>query len=624
MAEFYTSWKQNVYETFEGDVIYNWRIGFSYSYTQNQSENYTTLYRTINFYYTSNNAEIYVGFPSKFTIGGGTSTDFYSGFKVRGSASGTIKSDSIRIYHNEDGTIAPITLSITYSGNASQSYSTASTTLQLPQILRASVWKQSTMNVSDIQSSFNLPITKYVSSYYNVVTLNNNAGTTTIKTIENAVNNTSVTLNSTELNSLYSIDSNSTAYPLVFYMNLKTYSNSSKTTQIGTTQRITCYAYLVNGEPTFDIAYQDTNQSTLAITNDNQQIIQNNSTLQFNLTNITAKNGATLDRVSININGIVQSQSVSSSTLNFNYGVINVSNDINAIVTLYDSRGLNKVVNVPLEVLAWANPSALITLQRQSNYYTSTELTVDANYSSLDSKNSVTIQYRYKKQVDSTWGSWANLSDNVTTTFNADNLYDWDIQVQVSDLIGTTTYDLTLGIGQPIMFIDKRNKNVGIDCFAKSTNALEVNGNAEISGDLIVNNVNILNRIKNPSAYVQSFSRTANWTTSSTTDVSIPNASKTITTDGGSLLVFANLTMGVTGNMAFISIYVDGTRVGSSEENFLYMDASLGTTSFTGVKEITGLSAGTHTIEFKVHVQNSSNVFTLRAYNQNYMTIIEH
>lgn len=233
---------------------------------------------------------------------------------------------------------------------------------------------------------------------------------------------------------------------------------------------------IVNGNPTFSVTYEDTNSTTTAITNNNQQIIQNNSTLQFNITNATALKYATLSSVAITINGSTQTQSISSSSLTFSYGTINVANDINASVVLTDSRGLTTTISVPLTVLSWSLPNAIITLNRKSNYYTETDIKVDANYSSLDSKNTITIQYRTKKKTASTWGSWSNLSDNVTTTFNADNQYEWDVQVKVTDLLGNTTYNLSLGIGIPIMFIDRQKRSVGIDCFPTSDSSLEVNG----------------------------------------------------------------------------------------------------------------------------------------------------
>ena len=231
---------------------------------------------------------------------------------------------------------------------------------------------------------------------------------------------------------------------------------------------------VINANPTFTLGYKDTNATTKAITNNDQQIIQNNSTLQINITSATALKSATLSSVSVNINGAVTTESISSSTKNINIGTLNLANNTNAVVTLTDSRGNTTTQTVELTILAWQLPTAIITCNRKQNFYTATDITVDADYSSLDNKNTITLQYRIKKTSEGSYGVWNNLSDNVTSTFNADNQYSWDIQVKVQDSLGTTTYNLSVGIGIPIMFVDKVKRSLGINCFPSEDNSIEI------------------------------------------------------------------------------------------------------------------------------------------------------
>ena len=233
---------------------------------------------------------------------------------------------------------------------------------------------------------------------------------------------------------------------------------------------------IVNANPTFDVAYLDTNGTTNAITNNNQQIIQNNSTLQINITNATALKYATLKTASINVNGAVTSQNLSGSSLTFNVGTLDVSQNLDVPVTITDSRNNQTTINLTIEVLEWSLPSAIITLQRESNFYTETDLTVDANYSSLDNNNTITIQYQIKKTTDSTYGSLTTIQDNVQTQFNADNTYSWDVKVILTDKIGSTTYNLILYKGIPLMFWDMLLSSIGINCFPSNQYSLALNG----------------------------------------------------------------------------------------------------------------------------------------------------
>lgn len=233
---------------------------------------------------------------------------------------------------------------------------------------------------------------------------------------------------------------------------------------------------IVNANPTFSVAYLDTNSTTTGITSNNQQIIQNNSTLQINITNATALKYATLTSASITVNGVTTTQSLSGSSSTFNVGTLNVANNLTVPVTVTDSRGNKATTNLTIQVLPWSLPSAIITMARESNFYTSTNLTVNADYSSLDSKNTITIQYQIKKTTDSTYGSLTTISDNVQTTFNADNQYSWNVRVILTDKIGSTTYNLFLYKGIPLMYWDRFLSSVSINCFPTNQYSLALNG----------------------------------------------------------------------------------------------------------------------------------------------------
>ncbi len=237
---------------------------------------------------------------------------------------------------------------------------------------------------------------------------------------------------------------------------------------------------IVNANPTIGgVSYQDTNSATTSITGNNQVIIQNNSTLQFNFSTLSAKKYATLKTVAVTINGVTKSanlsgSSASSSTINF--GTINVAQNINASIVITDSRGNKSTYSKTITVWAWSVPSAIITCQRENNYYSETNINVNADYSSLDSKNQLTIQYQYKKTTDSSYSALQTLQDNVTTTFIIDNEYAWNIKVIVSDLLGSTTYNLFVDKGIPIVYFDRLNNSTGFNCFPKNQESVEIGG----------------------------------------------------------------------------------------------------------------------------------------------------
>lgn len=228
---------------------------------------------------------------------------------------------------------------------------------------------------------------------------------------------------------------------------------------------------IVNGNPTIgSVTYQDSNQATVAITGNDQQLVQNQSTLQLTITGVQALKYATVSKVEYSINSYTV-DITNSYTNPINIGTINYSTNFNLNVIVTDSRGFTTTKTVAVTMLAWKLPYATINLARQSNFYAETDMKVQAYYSSVDSKNSVTIQYKYKKSSDSTYSSPVTIQNNTQTTASFDNSYDYDFQFIISDLFGQTTYNVVLPKGIPLMFFDRNLNSVALNGFPTNPNS---------------------------------------------------------------------------------------------------------------------------------------------------------
>nr|DAO17332.1 MAG TPA: protein of unknown function DUF859 [Caudoviricetes sp.] len=251
-----------------------------------------------------------------------------------------------------------------------------------------------------------------------------------------------------------------------------TYSGS---VVIGTSS-CTIIAHVVNSNPTFDLSYEDSNSKTVAITENNQYIIRNNSTLKISVSNAKALNSATLKSITAVVNGNAYTGTLNGTTGVVNVGMVNVSYDTEVTVKLTDSRGNEGIREITVLVYDWSLPSAIIKLNRKSNYYSESILNVNANYASIGGKNEVTIKYRMKKVANSTYSTYTTIQDNTDTNFTADNEYEWNVQVNVADKLGNTTYNLILPKGIPVVYIDIKKNSFGVNCFPKHDKSLEVNG----------------------------------------------------------------------------------------------------------------------------------------------------
>ena len=232
-----------------------------------------------------------------------------------------------------------------------------------------------------------------------------------------------------------------------------------------------------NANPTISGAsYSDTNSTTTAITQNNKQIIQGQSTVSFSFTKLAALKYATLTKIEITANAVTVSSSLSGSSVSNKtvaFGKINASSNLSASIKLTDSRGNTTTQSLNITLLAWSLPTAIISLKRKSNYYDETYLNVNAEYSSLNNKNSITIQYQYKEVSGSSWSALTAIQDDVTATLSLDNEKAFNFRIIVTDRIGSTTYNAKLQVGIPIMFFDRRLRSVGVGTIPTEANMLE-------------------------------------------------------------------------------------------------------------------------------------------------------
>lgn len=224
-------------------------------------------------------------------------------------------------------------------------------------------------------------------------------------------------------------------------------------------------------------SYKDINSATVAITGNDQLIVQNRSQVQFAATGLAAQKSASVASCKVAVNGNTYNLTVSGSTATGGSAVINSGTDVTATLTVTDSRGLTASADITIQMLELSQPSAIITLERQSNFYSETDILVDAKYSSVNGGNTIQIAYSCTKDGDSAASVSGTLQDNVQKTITLDNTAGWAVKVTLTDRFGlTTSYNLYVSRGMPIIFFDRLNNSVSINCFPKDEDSLEVNG----------------------------------------------------------------------------------------------------------------------------------------------------
>ena len=235
------------------------------------------------------------------------------------------------------------------------------------------------------------------------------------------------------------------------------------------------YSIRGNEIPTINgFSYIDNNSTTVALTGNNQHIVQNYSSLVAQVGNATANKGAGgISKYVVECNG-KSAQSTSSGNLAI--GTVNSNRNVDLKLTVTDTRGLSASKTITVTMLAHSTPTAIVTLERLNNYEDETYLTVDGSVSSVNSKNTMAIKYRYK-QSGGSYGSYVTINDRQKYTLNLSKENSFIFNVVVTDALGSTfNQEFVLDKGMFPLFIDTAKNSVGINCFPENEMSLEVNG----------------------------------------------------------------------------------------------------------------------------------------------------
>lgn len=256
-------------------------------------------------------------------------------------------------------------------------------------------------------------------------------------------------------------------------------------------------ASVVDSNPTFSTSYTyaDTNATTKGITGNDQYIIQNKSTVVVSLptsANATAVNGASMVSYTATLNGVSKTANYSSSsTITFDFGVVNASTNVTLYMKAIDSRGNSTTTTKTVTIIPYSTPSVSATVKRANGFEADTTINLSGTISALNvggtNKNSiVATEYRYKENISSAsypsaWTALAytanGLSYSVTPqTITLDQTKGFSFEIRTTDVLGTTTVTKVVSVGQPILFIDTDRNSVGIGMFTKASNSLETKG----------------------------------------------------------------------------------------------------------------------------------------------------
>jgi len=289
--------------------------------------------------------------------------------------------------------------------------------------------------------------------------------------------NYSITLTSAQrttlLNAMANVASFSATFVLTSLNNSTTIGTSSTTATISTSATTSA-----PNAPTFNFA--DTNASTVAVTGNDQTLIQGQSSLTISSLSATAKNGATIANYNITVGGVTVT-STSGGTVAV--GAVSQSGTLACKITVTDSRGYTNSTTKNIPCYAYNLPEVTTAYAMRDAIDTDyVGLTFSGTYSAIGS-NTVTAKYKYKKTSEENYsadipltitvgGGAFSFSNSHIVDFDSDSSYDFVLTV--SDSLNTEVYNMVVSSYEPL--IAYRIDGVGINKVPRAGYSVDVKG----------------------------------------------------------------------------------------------------------------------------------------------------
>ena len=352
--------------------------------------------------------------------------------------------------------------------------------------------------------SLSLRVTVYNAAYTNYITIKN--GSTTYLSLAGRVWSAgtayrTITLTSSERTTLLNAMANVKSFTATIELVTK-----SGSTQIGSASTCTCIIRTsqVNSGPSISgFTFADSYSTTIAITDNDQVLIQDYSRLTVTPGTATARNGASIVSYSAVCSGVTKSNTTGAA---LSLGTIGTSGTRDITLTVTDSRGYTASVTQSVTVVPYSKPRvSSVSLRRTNDIETEMQLVFNGSISPITvdgtQKNSLLYaRYRYKLTSASSYNSYTNILGSVTATSssfsfsnlelcNLDSESSYDFHLQIRDQLNSlTSLDLYFVVSQGTPLVALRKKMVGINTPSPET-ALHVVGDTRIEGTLTPNEI---------------------------------------------------------------------------------------------------------------------------------------
>lgn len=267
------------------------------------------------------------------------------------------------------------------------------------------------------------------------------------------------------------------------YNSIPTYINSQYTVSVtygDHTTTMTGGNYSIDVDtcrPTFTtFEYYDTSADVVAITGNNQVLVQGLSAVAVKIANadkMVTRNGATpVGYYATFGTSQIAIPYTDSGDASGTIGKASGNGLQRILINAYDSRSIFATAHKDVEVIECKKPVIHTTAERLNNFESQTTLTVKGTYSpvfvsGVEKNGLISLSYRYREVGSSTWLASGGFNFTAAngefvcedTILDLDNSKEFEFEVTVIDKFNqTATEPARVGVGQAIFFISSNER----------------------------------------------------------------------------------------------------------------------------------------------------------------------
>ncbi len=262
--------------------------------------------------------------------------------------------------------------------------------------------------------------------------------------------------------------------------------------------------------PTFtNFEYEDSNSATVALTGNNQTMIQGQSIPRIIISEANkaiGNDGINISNYSITFSGQSKTISYSASDISTTLESPSDSGTGNLTVSAIDAVSTATAISKSVIIYPWTAPTISATIERVNNFETESKINASGSYSPITingvAKNSIHLEYRAKKSSSSEWSEWTSKAVTISGSswsisnlaVSYDNNYQWDIQTRIVDTFTNTAVTLSLAVGMPNFFIGTDGR-VSVGMKPDKTLPSGNRGQLEVDGNIYAKNLTATNSV---------------------------------------------------------------------------------------------------------------------------------